>query len=199
METSPQARSDDAGTGDRHPLAHALLARMRSLAWLTVALAGLIMILGGAFALGKGSDAKQQVRDKLVAQKIVTPDDASRPGQVVDDATTAQSMAEVIDKHAREAAGGQTYAEIGRFLDASGNPTSDEEKAAKNPTTGRPVENPIRNVAFQASTLQTSLYTSVMAFNVADLVMGLGLAFIALGLGCWVVGVPVVWTVTRRL
>jgi hypothetical protein len=35
--------------------------------------------------------------------------------------------------HALEATGGQTYAQMGRFLDAKGNPTSDETKAAKDP------------------------------------------------------------------
>ena len=188
----------DSTASQHHGPAH-VIERLRGLAWLTVALAGLVMIVGGAYAVWRGNDAKDQVRDKLVAQRITTPDDASIPGQIVDDAKTAESMAEIIDKHAREATRGQTYAEIGRYLDAQGNATSNEQEAAKNPTNGRPLENPLRNVAFQASTLQTSLYTSVMAFNVADLVLGLGLAFIALGLGCWVVGVPLVWTVTRRL
>ena len=174
------------------------LGRLRGLAWLTVALAGVAFIVGGAFALYKGLDAKDQVEEKLAAQKITTPPDAEIPNQPVDDAKTAEAMANVIDKHALAATGGQTYSEIGRYLDANGNPTSDASQAAKG-ANGKPVENPIRNVAFQASTLQTSLFTSVMAFNVADLVIGLGLGFIALGLGLWAVGVPLVYVVTRKL
>ncbi len=46
---------------------------------------------------------------------------------------------------------------------------------------GRPVANPLRGVAFEASALRTSMYTSVMAFNVADLVIGLGFMMLALG------------------
>ena len=37
--------------------------------------------------------------------------------------------------HALEATDGQAYAEMGRFLDSKGNATSDESKAAKDPTT----------------------------------------------------------------
>lgn len=76
--------------------------------------------------------------------------------------------------------------------------TNDAAEAVKGPD-GKPVANPLRNVAFQASALQTSLYTSVMAFNVADLVIGLGIGFIGLGVGMWVVGAPLVFAVTRRL
>ena len=54
---------------------------------------------------------------------------------------------------------------------------------------GRPVANPLRNVAFQASSLRTSLLTSVMAFNVADLVLGLGLMIAVTGLAVGGLGV----------
>lgn len=42
---------------------------------------------------------------------------------------------------------------------------------------------------FQASTLRTSLYTSVLAFNVADLVIGLGLMIVVLRVAIGGVGV----------
>jgi hypothetical protein len=54
---------------------------------------------------------------------------------------------------------------------------------------GKPVANPLRNTAFQASALRTSLYTSVMAFNVSDLVIGLGLMIAVLGLAVGGLGV----------
>ncbi|HVM09490.1 MAG TPA: hypothetical protein VM345_13565, partial [Acidimicrobiales bacterium] len=78
---------------------------------------------------------------------------------------------------------GLTYSEMGRFAVASGDPagTSDPEEALKG-ADGKPVANPLRNVAFQASALRTSLYTSIMAFNVADLVMGLGLMIAVTGI-----------------
>lgn len=190
---------DGVVTGGRHT-PPGVLGRLRGLAWLTVALAGLVMIIGGAFALWQGLDARDKVRDKLAAQEIVTPEDASIPNETVDDEATAESMAEIIGHHAEDSTGGLTYAEMGRFATPDGDPagTSNEAEALED-ANGRPVANPLRNVAFQASALQTSLYTSVMAFNVAKLVIGLGIAFIALGLGVLVVGVPLVWTVTRRL
>jgi hypothetical protein len=142
---------------------------------------GLAFLTGGIYAVTRGLDAKAQVRDELAAQKIVTPEDASIPGKPVVDAATAQSMADIINEHALAATGGKTYAELGRFLAADGGDTSDEAAALKDDE-GNPVPNPARNTAFQASALRTSLYTSVMAFNVADLVTGLGLAIAVLGL-----------------
>jgi hypothetical protein len=97
-------------------------------------------------------------------------------------------MADIIGHHADESTGGKTYAELGRFLAVGGGDTSDEAKALKG-ADGKPVANPIRNVAFQASALRTSLYTSVMAFNVAQLVVGLGALMAALGFADGGVGV----------
>jgi hypothetical protein len=77
---------------------------------------------------------------------------------------------------------------MGRFLAVGGGDTSDEAEAMLDEE-GNPIANPLRNVAFQASALRTSLFTSVMAFNVADLVVGLGIAFAALGFVIGGVGV----------
>ena len=90
--------------------------------------------------------------------------------------------------NALEATGGETYAEMGRFLAADGGATSDEAAALKD-SEGNAVPNPLRNVALQASTLQTSLHTSHMAFNVADLVIGLGALILVLGLAVGGIGV----------
>jgi len=144
---------------------------------------GVVFLAAGAYTTFRGYDAKEQVKDELLAQNITTPEDASIPNARVDDPRTAQSMADIIDKHALESTGGLTYSEMGRFAVASGDPagTSDPEEALKG-ADGKPVANPLRNVAFQASTLRTSLYTSIMAFNVADLVMGLGLMIAVTGI-----------------
>ena len=56
-------------------------------------------------------------------------------------------------------------------------------------TNGKPTPNPLRDTAFQASALRTSLYTSVMAFNLSDLVVGLGLMIVVLGLAVGGMGV----------
>jgi hypothetical protein len=149
---------------------------------------GLVFVGAGAYTADRGFDAKDQVRQELIAQRITTPEDASIPGARVDDAATAKSMADVIGVHAEESTKGKTYAELGRYLAKDGTDTSDEAQALKGPD-GKPVANPVRNVAFQASALRTSLYTSVMAFNVAQLVVGLGAMMAALGIAIGGVGV----------
>jgi len=149
---------------------------------------GLMFLGAGIYTTVRGLDAKGQVRAELLAQDITTPDDASIPNARVDDAATADAMAKIIDVHAREATGDRTYAEMGRFLAPDGGDTSDEEAALKD-SEGNPIANPLRNVAFQASALQTSLHTSHMAFNVADLVIGLGVLIAALGLAVGGIGV----------
>lgn len=149
---------------------------------------GLVFVGAGLYTGYRGFDAKDQVRDELVAQSITTPGDAAIPDAVVDDPATARAMADVIDRHARDATGGRTYAEMGRYLAVDGGDT-DDEAAAVIGEDGRPVANPLRNVAFQASSLRTSLYTSVMAFNVADLVVGLGAMMLALGVAVGGVGI----------
>ena len=161
---------------------------MRKVIPILLVIVGLGFLAGGVYATVRGFDAKDQVRAELLAQNITTPEDAAIPNARVDDAATANAMADIIGVHASEATGGQTYAEMGRFLAADGGDTSDEELALKDDE-GNPVPNPLRNVAFQASSLQTSLHTSHMAFNVADLVIGLGLFVSVVGLAIGAIGV----------
>ena len=151
---------------------------------------GIAFLGAGFYTANRGFDAKDQVRDELHAQNIVTPEDATIPNVRVHDAASAASMADIIGRHAEESTGGLTYAEMGRFMAPGGDPagTNDEAQAVIG-ADGRPVNNPMRNVAFQASALRTSLYTSVMAFNVADLVIGLAAMTAALGFAVGGVGV----------
>lgn len=149
---------------------------------------GLAFLVGGTYTVLRGFDAREQVKDELLAQNIVTPEDASIPNVQVTNASTAQAMADIIDVHSREITGGRSYAELGRYLTPDGGDTSDETLALKNDE-GQPVPNPVRDVALTASTLRTSLYTSVMAFNVSDLVIGLGLAIAVLGFAIGGLGV----------
>lgn len=149
---------------------------------------GLVFIGGGIYTTVQGLSARAEVRDQLVAQNITTPGDAEIPNALVEDAATAHAMANIIGVHALEATGGKTYAEMGRFLAADGGDTSDEAAAMKD-SEGNPIPNPLRNVAFQASALQSMLHTSHMAFNVSDLVIGLGALIVGLGIAIGGVGV----------
>ena len=166
----------------------------------------LLIVLGVAFAVGggytiyRGFDARSEVESELKAQNIVTPDDASIPGVVVNDVATARSMAEIIDVHARESSDGLTYAEMGRFMTPDGDPagTNDPEAAVLN-ADGDPVSNPARTSAFQASALRTSLFSSVMAFEISTLVIGLGLMLVVLGFAIAGVGIALAALVLPKL
>ena len=80
---------------------------------------------------------------------------------------------------------------MGRFLDANGKPTSDESQAAKDPKTGQPVENGLRNLWVTETALATALNVSYFAEHVGlclGIVMGIallltGIGFLVLTLG----------------
>jgi len=149
---------------------------------------GLAFVAAGGYTVYRGVDAKREVKQELVAQNITTPADASMPNVRVDDPASAESMARIINHHSLEATGGKTYSEMGRYMATDGTDTNDANAAVKG-ADGKPVANPLRNTAFQASALQTSLWSSVLAFNVSDLVMGLGAMIIVLGLAVGGLGV----------
>jgi hypothetical protein len=123
----------------------------RQLASIASIVLGVLLILGGigTWAL---------VSSTLADQRITTPEDACLPERLVRGPFTAYCQAEIIDQHALEATGGQTYAELDR-------------------------EDPLRDVAMNASFLQASLFTSIVAFGVAAMAIGMGVLFVLIGLG----------------
>jgi hypothetical protein len=145
-------------------------------------LIGLGFLVGGSYTVVRGIDARQAVRAELARQDITTTPDARVPNVKVTDASTAQVMADVIQKHVDEITGGRSYAELGRYLTADGKGDTNDETLAMTDKDGNAVANPIRDVALTADTLRTGLYTSIMALNMADLVIGLGLAIAVIGL-----------------
>ena len=76
-----------------------------------------------------------------------------------------------------------TYAEMGRFSTVDGTDTSEEALAAKDPRTGRPVENGLRNMWVTETALTTALNTSFMAERVALFSMVMGAALLLTGIG----------------
>ena len=69
---------------------------------------------------------------------------------------TAFVQADVINKHALEASGGKTYAELAQ-------------------------DDPVRETVMQASFLRASLFTSVVAYGVALFAAGMGVLAILFG------------------
>ena len=101
-------------------------------------------------------------------------------------------------KHTLEATGGQTYAQMGRYLDANGKPTNDENKAAKDAKTGQPVENGLRNLWVTETALTTALNTASFAEQVATFAIVMGFALLLTGIGFLVLTVRLLVPVTRR-
>ena len=120
--------------------------------------ASIASIVIGALIVVGGIVTWFVVSDTLADQKITTSEDACLPGQDVTGPFTAYCEAKVIEQHALESTGGLYYAELDR-------------------------EDPLREVAATASFLQSSLFTSVVAFGVAGMAVAIGLLFILIGLG----------------
>jgi len=122
-----------------------------------VRILGLLVILAGAVLVVGGVATWFTVRSQLADENITVSDDAAAfAGDEVDGPFTAYVEANTIEKHALEATGGLTYAELGR-------------------------EDPKRETAMTASFLRASLFTSVVAFGIAAMAALLGLILILIG------------------
>jgi len=141
---------------------------MRRTASIASIVLGALMILGG---LGTWI----LVSNELSNENITVSDDAScLAGDEVNGPFSAYCEAQVIEVHAMESTGGQTYAELDR-------------------------EDPLRAVAMNASFLRASLFTSVVAFGVAGMAILMGVVFIMIGLGIRDVAVRTSGGHTRRV
>lgn len=85
---------------------------------------------------------------------------------------SAYSQADIINHHALEASEGKTYAELGAL---AGKAKADGDQELADKYQGQ------RDTVMTASFLRASLFTSVLAFGVAALVMGLGVMFGLIG------------------
>ncbi len=140
MTAEPTVRSSDTGV---------------KVIGILILIAGIVLVLGGGITWAS-------VSSHLKAENITVSEDAARyAGKQVAGPLTAYAEAEVIQKHALEATGGKTYAELDR-------------------------EDPVREVAMTASFLRASLFSSVIAFGVAAMAIGLGVVNVLLG-----------WSLTR--
>jgi len=104
-------------------------------------------------------------------------------GQKINTGDRARVFAQYMRIHALEATGGQVYSQMGRYLTASGKPTDNDKVAAKDPKTGKPVENGARNLWVTETALSTALNTSYFAENVATFAIVMGVALLLTGIG----------------
>jgi hypothetical protein len=168
---------------DTNHRSHKELRGMRKLFRYGGFAASIIMIAFGIGALYMGVDGRSTVRNDLAREQIVGTPDSSIPGQKVDTGSEAKAFADVMRKHTLEATKGQTYAQMGRFLDANGKPTNDETSAAIDPKTKQPVENGLRNLWVTETALTTALNTSYFAESVATFAIVMGIALLLAGIG----------------
>jgi hypothetical protein len=152
--------------------------------------ASLVLIAFGIGAIAIGIDGRNEVRDAIAEQKITATDDAAeitngdlQPGQPINTGAEAKAFADIMEFHALESTEGRRYAEMGRFLTPTGEETSDEAAAAKDPRTGRPVENSLRNLWVTETALSTALNVSFFAERVAMFSIVMGVALLLTGIG----------------
>ncbi|NLG19891.1 MAG: aromatic ring-opening dioxygenase LigA [Actinomycetales bacterium] len=125
-----------------------------------------IIAVIGAVMIVAGAVTYYMVHDQLKAANITVADDADfLAGDRVDGPFSAFAQAGIIDKHALAATGGKTYAELAQ-------------------------DDPLRQTAMSASFLRASLFTSVVAFGVATMAMGVGLCLLLTGIALRGVGRP---------
>lgn len=116
----------------------------------------IILMVAGAIMVVIGATTYGMVSSTLADENIVVSEDGCLGGQSVAGPLPAYCEAMVIADHALEATGGLTYAQLDR-------------------------EDPLRTVAMNGSFLRASLFTSVVAFGVSLLIVGLGILFILVG------------------
>jgi len=156
--------------------------------------ASCLMILIGVGAVAVGLDGRSTVRDELARENIVgTPDMKKVANEKIDTGAEARDFAAGMRVHALAATGGQTYAEMPRFLDDNGKPTQDEKAAAIDPTSGEPVSNPARELWVTETALTNALNTSYFAENVANFAVVMGLALLLAGIGFLVLTLRLPW------
>jgi hypothetical protein len=145
--------------------------------------ASVVLIAFGIGSVVMGVDGRARVHSDLKREQIVGTPDSSIPNQLVDNGSKAEAFATVMRKHTLEATDGQTYAQMPRFMGKDGKPTSDEKLAAVDPKSGKPVDNPLRNLWVTSTALTTALHTSYFAESVATfaIVMGFGLLLSGIG------------------
>jgi len=153
-----------------------------------VKLIGLVIIIAGVLMVVAGGATWTLVTTQLKAENIVvaavTPEDpGSLAGKPVAGPFTAYAQANAINHHALAGANNRTYAQIGADAKAlkaklaAAGATPEEIAVDK----GVVALADARTNTMNGSFLRASLFTSVVSFGVAALVMGMGVLFALLG------------------
>ena len=145
---------------------------------------GVILLVFGIAFVGAGGATWGMVSAQLSDENITIPGDARWfAGQEVRGPLTAYSQADIINTHALAGTENRTYAELGAAMNEvePGSPEHEELQAQ-------------RDSIMNASFLRASLFTSVLAYGVSALVIGLGIVLIVVAWGMRRIGFALVAT-----
>jgi hypothetical protein len=161
---------------------------------LIMVVAGLIMVVAGGVTWGLVSS--QLKAESIVVSAVTDKDPGPLAGKPVAGPFTAYAQANAINHHALEGANNRTYAQLGADakvlktkLAAAGATPADIAKDK-----GVIALADARDNTMTGSFLRASLFTSVISFGVAALVIGLGFLFGLLGFALVKVSAPTVVT-----
>jgi hypothetical protein len=161
-----------------------MLHTARAVARWLAALTGLTLLVAGPIMIGVGVSGQHQVTDQLKAQQITFPAKGSSglpaaqsgyAGLQVSSGAQAKAFSDMIETHIREATGGRTYSQVsGAYIAASADKTT--------PAATLATLSGLRQTAFMGESLRGSLLSAYQAWQVTYLVIGLGVAFVGIGL-----------------
>jgi len=185
--------------------------------------AGVLMLAFGIGSLVLGINARSTVGDELKREVIVGSPDM-KPAEIekavkeaglsnvpipscdvaekeIRTGNDARCFAQYMRIHALEASGGNTYAQMGRFV-AAADPsdpkgTSDEAAAAKDES-GEPIPNGARNTWVTETALSTALNVSYMAEQIGLFSIVVGIALILSGIGFIILALAVLGGGARK-
>ncbi|HXG43043.1 MAG TPA: hypothetical protein VNL95_10020 [Dehalococcoidia bacterium] len=139
---------------------------LRHSPWVSALALGLVLLAAGTFTLVRALDVRDQIRDELRDEQIVTSQDARIPGVLVQDAKTAKAQADVIKQH--------TLGTWGPFSQL-------------------PRDDPRRAQFIDGVALRTALNLAVMGFGITDLLLGLGAILLVAGAATVALATPALY------
>jgi hypothetical protein len=166
--------------------------------------AGAVLIAFGIAVIALALGGRSTVHNSLQDEKIMgTPDmtpaaikeeadqaglknvdlpSCSVAGKEINNGDRARCFSQYMRIHALEATGGLVYAEMPRFATDDGKGTNDAARASKGPS-GRPLDNPARQIWITETALATALNVSYMADQLSLFSLVVGIALLLAGVG----------------
>lgn len=134
--------------------------------WIASLILGLALAGGGIYMIAQGISVRNEIRDQLRDEQVVTSADARIPGVLVQDEETAKAQADAIKEHT-----------LGTW----------------GPYSQLPKDDPRRAQFIDGVTLRSSLNMAVMGFGITKLIIGTGALVLVAGLATVVLATPALY------